>query len=206
MPDRARPLVLVAPGPARLAREDVAASQRGRMLRAMAEAAAEKGYANTAVADVVARAGVSRKTFYEHFENKEACFLAAYDATVDALYGAVADEAGEPQPFEDQIRRLLRVYLDMLAADPQVAYAYLIAVYAAGPAALARRRAVVDRFAAMFADLHARTGAAPLPALRYEALVGAISSIVTVRVATGEAHRLPELLDELVALVRDTLG
>src|SRR5258707_2850574 len=67
-------------------------SQRGRMLEAMALAVAEKGYAATAVADVIARAGVSRKTFYEHFANREACFLAAYDAGVEALLAAI-DEA-----------------------------------------------------------------------------------------------------------------
>ena len=67
-------------GPHRLAREEVLASQRGRMLAAIAEAVAEKGYAATTVADVVGRAGVSRKTFYEHFADKEECFLAAWDA------------------------------------------------------------------------------------------------------------------------------
>ncbi len=190
-----------------MAAEDVAASQRGRMLRAMAEAVAEKGYANTAVADVVARAGVSRKTFYEHFANKEACFLAAYDACVDALYGAVAERAGDDgeRPLAEQVERLMAVYLDMLAADPEVAIAYLVAVYAAGPEALGRRREVLARFAELFATLHVRTGAAPLPGLRYEALAGAISTIVTVRVATGEIAELPNLRDELVALVLDTL-
>src|SRR5215211_3537803 len=58
-------------------------SQRGRMLAAMATAVGEKGYAEVAVADVIARAGVSRKTFYEQFDNKLGCFLAAYDAGVE---------------------------------------------------------------------------------------------------------------------------
>src|SRR3954454_17806727 len=66
-------------------------SQRGRMLEAMALAVAEKGYGATAVADVIAGAGVSRKTFYEHFTNKEACFLAAYDAGVTLLLAAIND-------------------------------------------------------------------------------------------------------------------
>src|SRR4051794_24535271 len=73
-------------------REVVWESQRGRMLAAMATAVGEKGYAEVAVADVIARAGVSRKTFYEHFENKQQCFLAAYDAGVEMMLGAI-DEA-----------------------------------------------------------------------------------------------------------------
>src|SRR4051794_31061826 len=76
----ATPQLLPSPAPARLRRDEVAASQRGRMLRAMAEAASERGYVNTVVSDVVERAGVSRKTFYEHFTDKEECFLASYDA------------------------------------------------------------------------------------------------------------------------------
>src|SRR6195256_1200113 len=70
----------------RLSRDQVLASQRGRMLAAMAEAVAEKGYVGTAVADVIERAGVSRETFYEHFSSKEDCFLAAYDTGVEALH------------------------------------------------------------------------------------------------------------------------
>ena len=61
--------------PRGLTRDEVLASQRGRMIAAMAETVAAKGYAATTVADVVARAGVSRKTFYEHFADREECFL-----------------------------------------------------------------------------------------------------------------------------------
>src|SRR3954454_10930364 len=69
----------------------VAESQRERMLVAMADATASKGYGNVAVADVIERAGVSRRSFYEHFANKEECFLAAYDAGVAGLLDAIAE-------------------------------------------------------------------------------------------------------------------
>src|SRR5436305_4647797 len=82
-------------GPHRLAREVVLASQRGRLLDAMAEVVADRGYAASTVADVIARAGVSRKTFYEHFRDKEGCFLAAYDVGVDLLLEAVASAGSE---------------------------------------------------------------------------------------------------------------
>src|SRR3954470_22993998 len=67
----------------RLTREEVQTSQRERMLLSMAEAASVKGYAKTTVADVIKRARVSRETFYEHFSDKEDCFLAAYDEAVN---------------------------------------------------------------------------------------------------------------------------
>ena len=73
-------------------------AQRVRMLAAMVQAVAEKGYARVAVADVIERAGVSRKTFYEQFANKEDCFLAAYDATVDDLLATIDASASRYAP------------------------------------------------------------------------------------------------------------
>src|SRR5438270_860325 len=73
-------------------------TQRARMLEAMVQAVAEKGYAHVAVADVIERAGVSRKTYYEQFANKEGCFLAAYDAGVDALLHAIDDGMADLAP------------------------------------------------------------------------------------------------------------
>ena len=67
-------------------------AQRARMLAAMVQVVAEKGYGRVAVADVIERAGVSRKTFYEQFSNKDDCFVAAYDATVYELLATI-DEA-----------------------------------------------------------------------------------------------------------------
>src|SRR4051794_32391335 len=90
-------------GPHGLAREVVAASQRGRLIDAIAHVVAEKGYARTTVADVIERAGVSRKTFYEHFRDKETCFLAAYDTGVEVLLATM--RAAEP------IRGRVRAYL-----------------------------------------------------------------------------------------------
>ena len=83
----------------RLTREEVTASQRGRMLEAMAEAVAEKGYTHMAVADVVSGAGVSRETFYQHFADKEDCFLAAFDLVVDAVRQTMV-EAVSGRPAE----------------------------------------------------------------------------------------------------------
>jgi len=86
-----------------LSRDHVLASQRGRMLDAICQAVAEKGYARTAVADVIERAGVSRETFYEHFADKEECFLAAYELASDTLRSEVAEAL--PAEPDDPVER-----------------------------------------------------------------------------------------------------
>ena len=94
------------------------------MLAAIAEAVAAKGYGATSVADVLERAGVSRRTFYEHFRDKEACFLAAYDAGVEILMATMRD-AG------DDLRPRIRAFLGTLAAEPAFAFTFVIEVVAA---------------------------------------------------------------------------
>src|SRR3954451_13174305 len=98
-------------GPHNLTRDDVLASQRQRMTDAMAAAVASKGYASTTVGDVVAGAGVSRKTFYEHFRDKEECFLAAFDAGVEALLAAIATAPPEGSGWPERLRARVRAYL-----------------------------------------------------------------------------------------------
>jgi AcrR family transcriptional regulator len=175
------------------------------MLEAMALAVAEKGYTATAVADVIARAGVSRKTFYEHFTNKEACFLEAYDAGVGALLAAIDDAVAGAPDWQRAVIFGLRAYLDALAANPAFARTFLIEILAAGPRALERRAAVHARFAGQIAANH-RAARADLPALprvpehRFPACVGATHELVTVHLVREGAETLPALLDQLVDL------
>jgi AcrR family transcriptional regulator len=186
-------------GPHGLAREQVLASQRGRMLAAMAEAVADKGYAATTVADVVGRAGVSRKTFYEHFTDKEQCFLAAWDAGVQLLIDAVTRATLETEGrWQDRIRAGARAYLETLAAVPAFARTFLIEVLGAGPRALERRAQVHARFAELLRTLHqAQRAAAPelpeLPDEVFAATVGAVHELVIERVRQGRTAELPEL-------------
>jgi AcrR family transcriptional regulator len=194
-------------GPHGLERGVVLASQRGRMLAAMAEAVARKTYAGTTVADVVAGAGVSRKTFYEHFRDKEECFLAAFDAGVDLLLDAIA--AATPEPDDDTWLGLMRArahaYLDTLASQPAFARTFLIEVFAAGPRALDRRAEVLRRFAQLFRDLHVDArrqfpDLPPVPEPVYVAAVGAINELVSEFAREGRTRELPELQDTLVYL------
>lgn len=206
----AQPTVHPLPrGRHRLTREQVVASQRGRMLEAMASAVAESGYARTSVADVTARAGVSSKTFYEQFDSKEECFLAAYDVCVDALIATIEDSLGSTKRSPlTRFDRAIGAYLDALASEPALARTFLIEVYAAGPRALERRREVQRRFAGLLAGILAppRSGRAPARhRFAFEALVGAISALVTTRVGAGELDRLPALRRPIVELVERQL-
>ncbi|HET8673755.1 MAG TPA: helix-turn-helix domain-containing protein, partial [Thermoleophilaceae bacterium] len=176
------------------------ASQRGRMLDAMARAVADKGYASTTVRDVIGRARVSRETFYEQFANKEECFLAALDTAADALLAAMAEALGEDaaDPVAS-FERSLAAYLDGLAKEPAYARTFLIEAYAAGPESLRRRFEVQRRFV----EATARTLGARSADERFrcEAVVGAVSSLVTARVAAGEAAELPRLRRPVMRMV-----
>ena len=192
----------------------VAESQRERLLVAMADAVAAKGYANVAVADVIERAGVSRRSFYEHFANKEECFLAAYDAGVSGLLDAIAEAeaAASGGDLLAAARAGTAVYLELLAANPAFARTFLIEVLGAGPDALARRDAVHERFAQRLAEAHAAIveaagGGLPAPApYVFRAAVGAIHELVTQRLLVDGPEALPDLLGPILEVELRLLG
>jgi len=191
----------------RLAREEVLASQRGRLLVAMSEAVAENGYAKTSVAEVLRRARVSRETFYEHFQNKEHCFNAAYDGAAALLateIGSGLAASAETRDVAERLNDLLRRYLETLQSEPALARTFLVEVYAAGPAALERRVEVQSRFV----DLVAFIAGAKDERQRFacEAVVAAVSALVTQRVCAGRTDTLTELEEPLADLVTDLLN
>ncbi|MFE9424762.1 TetR/AcrR family transcriptional regulator [Kitasatospora sp. NPDC006697] len=193
-----------------LSRAEVCAAQRSRLLVGMVDAVAELGYPATTVAVVLKRARISRQTFYEHFENKEHCFLAAFDASADLFLTRMATALG---PAEDPVLlRLDRVFgswLESLAAAPGPGRAFLIEIYAAGYAAVSRRLERQERFAQLVGEAVAHGGAwrGDLePRFIGRALVGAASTMVTARIDAGESAHLTELRDPLLAMARALLA
>jgi AcrR family transcriptional regulator len=180
-------------------RQVVWESQRERLLAAMADAVAGKGYARVAVADVIERAGVSRKTFYEQFANKEECFLAAYETGVDLLLDGIEEAIQAAAPdWIAAAQAGTTAYLEMLEANGALARTFLVEVLAAGPKALARRAEVHERFARQLADAHAaaRRDLPALPDLEpyvFRACVGAINELVTDRLTAAGPEGLTEL-------------
>src|SRR5687768_11081053 len=106
-----------------------APSQRARMLEAITRAVAEKGYARVTVADIVGMAGVSRRTFYEHFEDREACLLAAASEGTAGVFDRVA-RAGQELPDDASWQQILEAgmvsYVGTLAANPHFARTFLV--------------------------------------------------------------------------------
>jgi AcrR family transcriptional regulator len=177
------------------------------MLRAVADAVAEKGFAWVIVADIISRAGVSRETFYEHFSDKEECFIAALDegarVLLEILEAVVSAEVDEPV---EQLDRVLKAYLNTLAGEPAFAKAFLIDAYGAGSNAIARRIEVQRRFIELVAEIFDSTGPDAPGRFACEALVASVSSMVTVRVGSGRLAELPALREPIVALVRRASG
>lgn len=171
------------------------------MLDAMGRAVAERGYASTSVRDVVELAGVSRETFYQHFADKAACFLATLDASMAVLLTTleveVRDRPGTPL---ERFERGLAAYLGALADHPHHARTFLVESLAAGPEATRRRYAAQERFASRVAELFGARGADER--FDCEMLVAAISSLVTSHVATGRSARIPELRAPILRLAR----
>jgi AcrR family transcriptional regulator len=186
------------------------AGHRERLVLGMVAAVAERGYAATTITDVVRHARVSRRTFYEHFADKEACFLAAYDAVSDGVLAGIAEAAGQARGWEDEILASVRAYLQALAAEPAVARVFTVDILSAGPAALARRREVLRRFAAhiqaLVADAIAHGApATPLNDRAALALVGAIHELVLATLEQDRGAELPELDRDMAALVSAVL-
>jgi len=160
----------------------VAASQRARLLEAVGRAVAEKGYAAATIDDIVGGAGVSKKTFYDHFEDKLGCFLAAYEAASDELYEHVRAAQDSTDDWVGRTRAGIHAYLRWLAAEPALARVFLIEVAAAGPEALARRERLRDRYAERMHELHGEEG---VPEEIFHAVVAAADDLVVRRLREG---------------------
>lgn len=186
-----------------LSRAEVESSQRLRILLGMAEAMREQGFVETTVADVIARAGVSRESFYRLFASKGDCFAAAFDEAATILLQRIAargEGGARPTDRLGRAEQAITAYLDALAAEPAWARLFLIEVHAAGPEALARRFDLQDRFV----DALARLLGADDDAGRFAAqvVVSAMASMVTRPLLDGDVDALRALGPPIVAHLR----
>lgn len=190
----------------KLSRADVRESQRRRLTQAMLDQVAERGYPATTVGDVVAAARCSRNAFYDLFEDKEACYIAAADETGAEMLDALISAAGEEDSWLGALRRGTRTYLRWWVDHPRYAAAYLIDLPTAGRRALDQRDRVYADFAEMFAGLGARARAEqpllpPLPELAPRMLVMAITELIAMEVRNGRVEKLPKLEEMIVRFV-----
>jgi AcrR family transcriptional regulator len=184
-------------------RDAAAADQRRRILVATAELVAEQGYQETTMEEIVRRAKVGYATFYKHFADREAAFLAligaAIDRTADRVEAAYEREEG---PWPDRIGAALGALFEDVAAHPAVARACLVEALTAGPEAAARHEAALKRLAPLLRpgrELNPRR--AELPETLEETLAGGVVWVLGQRLIGGEAAKLRGLLPETLEFV-----
>jgi AcrR family transcriptional regulator len=194
-------------------REAVSASQRARLLDAVAEAVAAKGHAATTVADVVAAAAVSRRTFYEQFPDLEACFLAAYQSGMELLLEEIRDavRAAPDSGWRGRVATSVDAYLAALAARPAAAWSFSIEAMGAGPRVLEHRALVMERWVRQWRELAAiaRREERGTPRTRDDhllLLVGGIEELVRERLREQGAEALPDLAARMTEIAVETLG
>ena len=196
-----------------LPREAVVASQRARLIEAMVNVVSVKGYAATTVADVVERAGVSRRTFYEQFADREACFLAAYDAGLAAVLARIGAAAADgPDPgWRDRARAGVEAFLGLLASEPAFARALQVEILTAGPAALDRRAGMLVMFSGIWRNVHERARAEEpslpeLPDELFTVLTAGFEELIRDCLRTRGPEALPELADPILRTVFAVFG
>ena len=185
-----------------LLRSFVATNQRERIMDAVGHAAAELGYTEMSVEAIIERAGVSRRTFYEHFKNKEDAFVTAYDAVVRTQARHIRRAYFNEPTVLGRLRAGIAAYLQCIADEPDVARMCIVEVLAAGPRAMEKRSEAVRMFAEIIEDnIHELIPGCRRAALTAETIVGGIHEVVLSRVLAGRIDELPSLADDLLAAI-----
>jgi AcrR family transcriptional regulator len=184
-----------------LSPEFVARNQRERLISGLTQVLYKLGYQQTTVSLIGQRAAVSKSDFYKHFESKDDCFVAAYDAAVERIRQQLvtACEQSEGEEWPQRVGQAIDALLRLLAADPALASIALVEGLRAGRGIYDRYQAAVESFVGLL-----RQGAPPtpegeeMPAATDEAVVGGIASMLGRRILAGEAERLTELFPEIL--------
>lgn len=193
------------PGTHGIPADVVARNQRERLIAAAAETCAEVGYAQATVADIAESAGVSSATFYKLFGGKRDCVLAAHRELLGRLLEEVDRiREGESAPGA-KAKAAVGATLALLAADPPSARLLTVEILAAGPEGAKRHGAMVEAVARRLGAGGPATGDAPVPIAEWVRAAGVLALIGKLVVA-GEAERLPELADELTAMLGGNLS
>jgi AcrR family transcriptional regulator len=183
-------------------RGDVVQLQRARIVSAMVDVVAERGVARSTVAHVVARSGVSRRTFYELFDDREDCFVAAFDQAVERAAARVLPAFNEGGGWLERIRSGLRASLEFLDDEPALGRLGIIDALGAGPVVLEHRTRVVNALiGAVDRGRREPRAAGRLTRLTAEGIVGAVLAVLHARMAEHESQPMISLLGPLMGLI-----
>ena len=192
-----------ARGGASFARDQVGEIQRARVLVALGEVVVERGAGGATVAHIVARAGVSRRTFYELFADREDCFLAAFDQAVERAAARVVPAFAGPGRWRERVRAALVAGLEFLEEEPELGALCVVHALGAGPQALERRAAVVRVLieAVEEGGAQARRGRDAPERLVAEGVVGAVLAVLHTRLIEPSRTPLPGLAGPLMGMI-----
>ena len=184
-------------------RGQVAELQRARLLTAMVQEVSERGAANVSVGHVVGRSGVSRRTFYEIFDDREDCFLAAFDDALNHAAAVVVPAFERSGAWSARMRSALIALLECFDGDPAMGRLLIVESLAAGPGALARRQSVIARVMTIVrrGSDEARTVSQEEGALTAEGVVGAVLSVLHARLVQEDPGGLLELVGPLMGMI-----
>jgi AcrR family transcriptional regulator len=175
-------------------------AQRLRMLLAMQRACAELGYRKTTVHHVLERAGVSRPTFYEYFNDKEDCFLMAFDFAAERMQAHLSAAAMESsEDWHTRLQATLTELLRFVVSEPDAARTLIVEARGANPDALLRHNALLDSFTACIDAGLREDASGTANAITAEGLVAGIEAVLYARLNHGEASEVEALLPALMS-------
>jgi AcrR family transcriptional regulator len=166
----------------------------------MAQTVAKRGFAAT-VTEVCRAAKVSTRAYYEHFADKEECFMATFDCGVGLLQGRVSKAYAQPASWPVRMRRGLEELLHLLAAEPAFANLAIVEMLAAGPRGRERVRKLLQNFQRFFDDAPRQPGQPRVPPVAVEAVVAGVFGLLFNYVSTKRTTDLPDLLPEIAYFV-----
>jgi AcrR family transcriptional regulator len=203
-PDRApqstEPLFpAIAGGVRGLAPDHVARNQKRRLEAAMVEAVARHGYAGTTLRELVRLAGVSKTTFYEHFDSKQECFLATFDEIISQVTARVGVAYREEGDFRERLAAALMVFMRLTVSEPEAAMLTAVESLTLGAAGVAHRERGSEAFEIMIRQSFDHSPSPrEVPATTIRAIASGIRGVVYRRLRAGKVDELPGLVDELV--------
>jgi AcrR family transcriptional regulator len=184
----------------RLPREHVSEAQRMRIISAMTDLACDHGAESIAVSHVISLAGVSRRTFYELFEDRGDCLLAAIEQALELMSERASAAYGAHERWVDAVRAGLYELLALFDQEPRLARLAIVQSPAAGPAALEHRREILDRLARVIDAGRAEARTEP-PPLTAEGVVGGVLGVIHTRLLRPSSGSLIELLSPLMSII-----
>ncbi|HEY7952235.1 MAG TPA: TetR/AcrR family transcriptional regulator [Solirubrobacteraceae bacterium] len=177
-------------GPQALPREEVVADQRRRLFEALIELVNEHGLGGVRISELVSRAGVSRRSFYEHFPNKEECLLAAFDESRQRLTEAMVRAYDPKMAGREQVQSIVRALFEATLERPSATRLVCVDVIAAGAGGMERWSRGAARFERYLGEVFAQApGEGGIPEPVAKAVVGALRKILYSRVASGQSGR-----------------